>query len=666
MSAASSARYQLQTLGQLKLVDRNGGDDASLASRPRKLAVLAWLALRPARRASRDQLIAMFWGERDDERARNSLSDALSHIRRILGRNAIRSVADDVLLADDAPLLVDAVELASASAAKNHARVVELYTGAFLDGVYIDDAPDFDDWRDRERTRYAAHFAHSAAERCAVLAQASEWSDCYGLAERWLEAEPASAKAAVFVLNAIRAPATHESRAAALAAYGALVHRLDEQFGVPPHDSVALLAREIRAQMLAEAAAHEATIPMSTQLTIGSSASVMQGTVSVIPAPQANTSSLIDQPAPVISARVMESSQIRRWWSSAVYTAGSLIVGALAFIAWRAQTPDLDSHRIVIAEFENRTGDSTLSMLGRIVADAISRDLTTNRIVEVVDPAGVLYGRTIDARTIGRYAGAGIVVLGSYSAEGDSVSLEARIVSTRDGRVLQAVNPAMASRGNLNPALQLICERVAGAVASELDIVINTLAREASQPTTYEVYRTYVEALDLFSHKQYKASIPAFQRAAALDTTFVLAKIWLIAAYGNASDMRRADSLAQAVDASAQHLLPLDRALLDYWLANNQGNRNAQYQAGLRALLAAPNSELTLYMAGFAAINVNRSREAVQLLQRIRVENSRVSWNTYGTRLSFALHMAGRFDDELAEARRRRAQVPMLVQAIAE
>ena len=41
-----------------------------------------------------------------------------------------------------------------------------------------------------------------------------------------------------FLLQAINALATHESRAAAFVAYDAIVRRLDHQMGVPPHDTV--------------------------------------------------------------------------------------------------------------------------------------------------------------------------------------------------------------------------------------------------------------------------------------------------------------------------------------------------------------------------------------------------------------------------------------------
>src|SRR5580765_7890966 len=82
--ASRTASFDLKTFGGLALLDANGMSDSSLASRPRKLAVLSWLVLRPRRTATRDSIVGVFWAERDEQRALNSLSDALSHLRRVL------------------------------------------------------------------------------------------------------------------------------------------------------------------------------------------------------------------------------------------------------------------------------------------------------------------------------------------------------------------------------------------------------------------------------------------------------------------------------------------------------------------------------------------------------------------------------------------------------
>src|SRR5687768_1860264 len=93
----AAVAFRFITLGRLAL-EGAGGEVEELGKRRRKLALLAVLAL-SKRPLSRDTLIDLFWGEEPEERARHSLSDALSHLRRVLGRETITSHSDEVSLA---------------------------------------------------------------------------------------------------------------------------------------------------------------------------------------------------------------------------------------------------------------------------------------------------------------------------------------------------------------------------------------------------------------------------------------------------------------------------------------------------------------------------------------------------------------------------------------
>ena len=646
-------RFRLLTFGRMALVEAMTVEEPTLATRPRKLAVLAWLALRPGQRATRDRIIGVFWGGRDEERARNSLSDALSHLRRVLGRNAIRTQAGDVLLDTETVLGVDALEMISAANAGEHQHVTALYTGPFLDGVYIDDAPEFSDWRDRERARFASIFARSAALRCTDLARTRQWDACRELSERWLGAEPASTDAALFYLNAIKSPGTPEALAAAMAAYDLLVRRLQYEVGAPPHPDVTLLARSIAAQLAAPVApAAPSPLPPASGAPFAEASPAE-------PAPNgaAGAAGLASSGAPARAVR-------RR---TAVYFAAAIVVlGALVLGALRQSRSSAAPRRVVVAAFENRTSDSALAPLGRIAADWVSRGITETRRIDVIDPVAAPppSGPPLDPRVIAREAGADIVVVGAYFARGDSIGVEARVVDAQSGRVLRAIAPVMTPRANPLAAVELLRQRVAGALAAEVDPLIAGLAREASQPPDYAAYLAWVQGLDAISHRDFAGSIRFFRQAAALDSTFAAPRLWAAAAYGNTGDWVRCDSIIRSVDSTRARLAPLDRGLLDVWIAQIRGDNAAGYAAAHEMLTAAPRSELALFVAGLSAIEVNRPNEAAALLRQIPVERSGVSWDLYGTSLPDALHLAGRFEEELAEARRRRAREPAWMRAI--
>ena len=160
-SAPSATPFRLVTLGRIAL-ETPGGEDADLAKRRRKLALLAVLAL-SAEPVPRDVLAEMFWGDEDPERARHSLSDALSHLRRVLGRDAITGRTERVSLGAGVALVVDVRELERAFSEENHARVNELYGGPFLDALGAPPSARYAEWVTPLRARYAALAEQSTA-----------------------------------------------------------------------------------------------------------------------------------------------------------------------------------------------------------------------------------------------------------------------------------------------------------------------------------------------------------------------------------------------------------------------------------------------------------------------------------------------------------------------
>jgi DNA-binding SARP family transcriptional activator len=195
---------RLITLGRLALVSASG-DDESLTKRRRQLAVLAVLALNE-RPVSREQLVDMFWGDEDEDRARHSLSNALSSLRSFLGTTAIATKQMDVGLSRDARLAVDALEFSAACEGGSHERAVELYTGPFLDGVFVPNSSRVVNWATRERARLERPFLQACESHCNALSRAQRWDECAALAARWLDALPPSRAAATMMLSALAPP----------------------------------------------------------------------------------------------------------------------------------------------------------------------------------------------------------------------------------------------------------------------------------------------------------------------------------------------------------------------------------------------------------------------------------------------------------------------------
>src|SRR5258708_22329290 len=81
---------EFQLLGAVSLTTDNGRDARSLVAQPRRLALLAYLAAATPRGTHRrDSLLALFWPELDQPRARAALRQSLYVLREDFGPAAL-------------------------------------------------------------------------------------------------------------------------------------------------------------------------------------------------------------------------------------------------------------------------------------------------------------------------------------------------------------------------------------------------------------------------------------------------------------------------------------------------------------------------------------------------------------------------------------------------
>ena len=157
---------RLRTFGGLSIENADAAGGLTAYRRP--LALLALLAVNGSRGLSRDKIVALLWPESDSERGRNSLSQAISLLRRELEADDIVFGAAEVRL-NTAVITSDVIEFEERIAANDLETAIGLYEGPFLDGVFLKNTPDFERWVDQERSRLH-HLQSDALERLATRA----------------------------------------------------------------------------------------------------------------------------------------------------------------------------------------------------------------------------------------------------------------------------------------------------------------------------------------------------------------------------------------------------------------------------------------------------------------------------------------------------------------
>jgi len=142
----------LRALGPLEVrVDGANAPDDLLWTR--NLALLLYLARAPAHRCTRDHAIGLLWPEKDQEKARGSLREALRVLRRCIGESHLRAEADQLQLAAGAVEL-DTDRFDQLIAHQDWAGAAPLVTGPFAEGFALPDSSAFEDWLLAERSHW--------------------------------------------------------------------------------------------------------------------------------------------------------------------------------------------------------------------------------------------------------------------------------------------------------------------------------------------------------------------------------------------------------------------------------------------------------------------------------------------------------------------------------
>lgn len=182
----------IHVLGDLRIFDSKGDPVPSLEAQPKRAALLIYLAcMPPGSFCPRDQLLALFWPDFDDERARNSLRTSLYYVRRAIGPGVVISRPDGALETDARALWCDVRAFESALSAGEWSEAAGLYAGDFLQGAGQSVSVEFDQWVEATRRRLRRQCAdalYRAAEGCEHEGRLEEALDVLGRARALLPA----------------------------------------------------------------------------------------------------------------------------------------------------------------------------------------------------------------------------------------------------------------------------------------------------------------------------------------------------------------------------------------------------------------------------------------------------------------------------------------------
>ncbi len=321
-----------------------------------------------------------------------------------------------------------------------------------------------------------------------------------------------------------------------------------------------------------------------------------------------------------------------------VYTAMRLLgIGPVGTLVASGRLNEKD--QLVVADFENRTSDASLS---GSITEAFRIDLGQSPVVRIMSTAqisaalqrmqreanGPLTAQL--ARDVAAREGAKAVVAGEISSLGKSYVLSARILSAADGSELVALKETATDDAGIVAALDRLSGRVRERIGESLKTIRG--GEPLAQVTTgsLEALRLYSEANRLSDQGDMGKVVPMLQQAIALDSGFAMAWRKLAVALGNSA--ASLDQQIAAISHAYQHrdrLPALERELTIAYYYGSADSREDEEEAAYRRVLAIdPQNAIALNNLSLTLIQMGRFAEA-ESLATIATEDSTTVGNTY-------------------------------------
>jgi DNA-binding SARP family transcriptional activator len=191
---------RLRTLGHLELHD---GDVQFLARRRKELVLIAVLAEHSPEPVARRQLTEMLWADRDEVRARHSLRQALSDLRRVFG-HSLELTSEHAALAAGT-VTTDAAEFLAACQEEQWDEAIALWGGAFLANADEIGGERLTSWLEAARESLRTALNVACERRCVAAERAGQWSRARASAEWWARTVPESTAARMRLAGVLRA-----------------------------------------------------------------------------------------------------------------------------------------------------------------------------------------------------------------------------------------------------------------------------------------------------------------------------------------------------------------------------------------------------------------------------------------------------------------------------
>jgi TolB-like protein len=389
------------------------------------------------------------------------------------------------------------------------AGAVEEYRGPFLDGFYLTDAPEFEEWLSAERSRLERSYL-SALEKLANGAEAA--NDHAGAVNWWrklADTDRVSSRNAAGLMRALMNAGDHVAALQYAEQYESIVQ---QQLGTSVGPAVASLVNEARTKMANRTAVPVKLLPTSPQREQKRATQHETPSVNPIPAPQ-------------------EQSAVGRRLYSAILLASLVLITAALWLrrpsSSEPSTATGSTGRLIaVFPFTNVNGDRQDEALVQGLSEEMLTVLAKIPNLRVMSRASASAFRNARSSATGNADSVGVtnILEGSVQRSGSRLRVQVRLLDARNSTTIWSETYDRELKD-----IFAVQSDIAAAIARELDLRLGTgsLARirhgSTQNVAAYELYLRGSDPALTRSDSAAQRGMEYFRQAIALDSNFAAA-----------------------------------------------------------------------------------------------------------------------------------------------
>ena len=614
----------------------------------------------------RDKLLALFWPESDNDKARHALDQTIYSLKRDLGAESL-VLGREELAINPAAMTSDVEDFKAALARGDRAAAVELYTGPFLDGVFISGAAGFERWAEEERTRLTRD-VELALE--SLAAEAANRGDHAGAVQRWQRLATMEPRKTRVVLSLMSELAAAGDRAAALK-HAEIYHTLvRDDLDAEPNPAVAALAERLR---------REPAVVKSPRRTLDRVTAIPAAAATAPEPPKAEPVPATAPAEPAAPPRRATVEWLRQRTTRAYRVAGVaaalvlLLALSLAWVLSGKHRADSERAWILAADVENRTQDSIFD--GAIDA-ALAAGLQQSSHVSVFPRSRVQQTLTrmrrgpddaravrLDealAREVAQREGVHTVLAASVDRIDSSYVLNARLVEAATGVTIAAESRRASRRADIIDAVDDLVRRLRHDIGESADVIArHDLPLPQATTRSLEALRKYADGRAAWAAGQRAPARELYLEAVALDSDFALAHAALGFYYYWNNDRPNGDAHYDHALRLLDRLTDRERLQVRASAESWRGNREAAIELRKALLAIYPNDPAAWGNIGYDYMRLHRPNESIAAYRK-QLERDSLDPSSY-INLAIAYSQLARYDESVRYYQRAFGLQPSLL-----